>query len=263
MREETFKFQGFLPAVSDDKDKILTRAHMDFGFHITVLNRLSGEVRNTITSECNHIFACLLAHPTEADFVLEGCPKCKMIRNYDVNSGHCTVSHTQDKFNSMCLGPAGSILVLSHFPGYVIVGVHGIMNEYFPCHIRNPSYTKLSILKWEKEQQQFGINKSLKFGNKLLEKCYYVDRLHMLVVMCENKEIEAVKFGSKSIIWTLSRVVDGHEVKPVALTSDKWGNVYVSDGENKRILKLNGLTGNVLNIFLPEGKDLLLMRSLF
>ena len=148
-----------------------------------------------------------------------------------------------------------------------MLGFHGIMNEYYPCHgenkLSNPSHTKLSILKWEKEQQQFEIDMSLAFGGKLIHKCYYVERPNMLVIMCENEEIGTVKFGSESIIWTLPRVVDGHVVKPDDITSDKWGNVYISDGANNRILKINGLTGNVLNILLLDGKDMGLVRSLF
>ena len=85
----------------------------------------------------------------------------------------------------------------------------------------------------------------------------------MLVVKCENEEIEAVNFKRESIIWKLSRFVDGHAVKPDAIASDKWGNVYIGDGVNNRILKINGLTGNVLNILLLKEKNEIGIHSLF
>ena len=75
------------------------------------------------------------------------------------------------------------------------------------------------------------------------------------ILSYENNEIEALKFGSENPIWKLPGVVDGHMIKPDALTSDAEGNVYISDGTNNRILKINGLTGNVLNILLLEERE--------
>ena len=83
----------------------------------------------------------------------------------------------------------------------------------------------------------------------------YVEVFDLIIFIYEYNEIEALKFGSESPIWKLPGVVDGHMIKPDALTSDAKGNIYISDGINNRILKINGLTGNVLNILLLEEKE--------
>ena len=108
-----------------------------------------------------------------------------------------------------------------------MMGVHGIRNMYYPHpldeKLYNPSRTKLSMFKWVGEQQQLTFDHSLKIENKLLQKCYYAEHLDMLVVMCENKEIEALEFRSLETVWQLPGVVDGRTVKPDAITSDKSG----------------------------------------
>ena len=179
-----------------------------------------------------------------------------MIRNYNINTGQCTFARREKKLISLCLLPSGSILVLSRAPGFVIVGVHGITNKCYPYPADNkpcnPPHTNLSMFHWEEEQQQFRFNHSQKNENKFLQKCYHVKHFDMLVVICENKTIEALEFGNHTTIWKLPTVVDGHTVKPDAITSDKLGNVYIGDGQNNRILKINGRTGDVISILLLE-----------
>ena len=92
----------------------------------------------------------------------------------------------------------------------------------------------------------------------------------LVVVMYEDKEINAVKLVSEAAklklsdsIWQLSGVVDDLVIKPTALTSDKKGNIYVGDGVNSRVLKINSLTGEVLSVLLLEEQNLELIRSLF
>ena len=48
------------------------------------------------------------------------------------------------------------------------------------------------------------------------------------------------------VIW------HGRVIKPDALTTDIEGNVYIGDGANNRILKINSLTENVMNILRLE-----------
>ena len=51
--------------------------------------------------------------------------------------------------------------------------------------------------------------------------------------------------------------------KPDALTTDVEGNVYIGDGANDRILKMDGLTGDVLSIILLEENNKEPIRFLF
>ena len=84
------------------------------------------------------------------------------------------------------------------------------------------------------------------------------------MVVTYKGEIEALKLESGGAtlrlsdpIWTLSGVVDGHVIKANAVTSYKKGNFYISDIVNNRILMINGLTGDVLNILEETNKELI------
>ena len=263
------KVPGLLEADLNKHKKVVARITVNDNYFILVFDRLGGrEVSPTIPSACNHASPCIIAHPSDPSFVLEGCLDCRVIRNYNIHTGERCIVHTGWRASRMCHGPAGSILVLSHFPGFVILGVQLIRNAYYLYHgenkLSNPSHTKLSILKFDKEQQQLENDNSLELVKfeKLLHMCYYVDRLDMLLVISEDKEIEAIKFGSESPIWKLSEV-GGHVFEPDALTSDSEGNVYVGDGANNRILKINGLTGDIVSILLLEKENTMPIDSLF
>ena len=131
----------------------------------------------------------------------------------------------------MCQGPTDSILVLS----------------------RKGSKFLLSKLKLEKEQCKLRSDESEHVENELLQMCCTGD---VLMALYGNKEyVQAVKLGDHSLVWKLSGVVEAHAIQPDALTCDKKGNVYVSEGVNNRILKIDGVTGNVVNFLLLETKN--------
>ena len=236
-REDTFQISGLLTTDISEENQLLARVALDGRFHIRMLNRLSGEVCNTIASECDHTPACLIAHPTKAGFVFEGCSECQVIRSYEIQTAECKLVHTGSRPTRMCHGPNSSILVQCRdFPAF------------------ESSHTGLSEFKWEDEQQELRSDKSVYRKGRLIQMCY-TEKFDILVVMCENRKVEAVKLGNNSPVWKLPGVVDGHMIKPDAINSDKKGNVYIGDGLNNRILKISSLTGNVLNIFLLEEEE--------
>ena len=66
-------------------------------------------------------------------------------------------------------------------------------------------------------------------------------------------ETEAATLKLSAPMWKLSGLADGLVILPDAITSDKKGNVYVGDGLNNRVLKINSLTGTVhSNLHLEE-----------
>ena len=160
-----------------------------------------------------------------------------MIRSYEIQTAKCKLVHTGSRPIRMCHGPTSSILVQCRdFPTF------------------ESSRTGLSEFRWEDEQQELRSDKSVYLKGRLIQMCY-TEKFDILVVMCENRKVEAVKLGNNSPIWKLPGVVDGHMIKPGAINSDKKGNVYIGDGLNNRILKISSLTGNVLNIFLLEEEE--------
>ena len=52
-------------------------------------------------------------------------------------------------------------------------------------------------------------------------------------------------------------------IKPDAINSDRKGNVYIGEGANNRILKINSLTGDIVSILLLEEERKDPMHSLF
>ena len=87
---------------------------------------------------------------------------------------------------------------------------------------------------------------------ELLNTFCYVEAFDILVGGKKNGEIGGVKFGSESSKWNLTGVVGDLVIKPDAVTTDAEGNIYVSDGTNNRILKLNALNGDIISTILLE-----------
>ena len=244
---KTFQLPALLTIDVDDRNQIFAHTAIDDSILITVMDRRNGNVNQQMFSKCYDNYVCLIAHPTNACFVLEGCPECKVIRNYCIHSGECQIVHSGSVPIRMCHGPAGSILVLS----FKEPNIHDTM--------------ELSRLNWEFEQheqvlvpvQSFAIKKRLLGMN-------YVGQLDILVCIYENDGVEAVRLDSElSAIWKLSGVVDGLPVKPDSITSDTDGNTYIGDGPRSRIIKIDSFTGDVIAVLQLGEENQMQMRSLF
>ena len=235
----SFEVAGPVEADAKDKDQILVRIVLDNKFYIRVMDRLSGEVSTEFPSKCNHSsITSLIAHPTDAGFVLESCWTCAVIRNYNIHTGHCSIVYKGDTSDRICHGPIGSILVCSH-----------------PIFRRDWG---LSIMQWDKEHQILQTDKSVNLKCILWRMCYS-ELFDTLVFIYHSRKVEAVKLESEADtsklsapIWKISGVVDGLAMNPTALTSDNRGNVFVGDGANNRILKVNSLTGDIVGLLLLE-----------
>ena len=233
--EGTLEITGLETADINDKGQILARTKVDDRFLIRVMNHLSGKVSSEFPSECEHALACLIAHPTDAGFVLESCLKCHTIRNYNIHIVQSSIVYIGDAPDGICHGPIG----------------------YFLAH---RSHSGISIFKWDQKCRKLRCNKSMYLEGRLMQMCCS-ELCNMLVGVYEHKEIKAVRLEREADtlklsvpIWKLFRVIDGWVIEPDALTSDKRGNVYIGDGSNNRIIKINSLTGTVQSIFhLEEG----------
>ena len=247
--EGNLEIPGLKVADVNEEGQVLAVRKVDGRSYIRMINRLNREMSSEFTSECKYAFAHLITHPTDADFLLESCWICQVIRNYNIQTGHCSIVY-KGETHRICHGPTGSVLAFG------------------PKH-RNVN-PEISIIKWDKEHHQLRIDKSVHLKGRLIQMCYSELFDMLVVVMYEDKEINAVKLVTEAAklklsdsIWQLSGVVDDLVIKPTALTSDKKGNIYVGDGVNSRVLKINSLTGEVLSVLLLEEQNLELIRSLF
>ena len=183
----SFHVPGLLTAHVNSDGQILARTAVDNKFRIKVMDRFGREVFSTITSVCDHTSACLTTH---SGSLYEGCSTCEVIRKYNTNTGQCTDVHKEVRPIQMCLGPTGSILVQGFIPVY----------RWWVLPT-NRMETCVSEFKLNKEKRVLRADKILQIG--------YTESFDTLVVIFENKEIEAMKLGSNVPIWKLSGVVDG------------------------------------------------------
>ena len=77
------------------------------------MDRRSGIVHQQILSKCDHTFVCLVKHPNNTDFVLEGCPMCGEIRSYNTHKGQCNIVHSESTPYKMYPGSTGFIWLLA------------------------------------------------------------------------------------------------------------------------------------------------------
>ena len=198
----------------------------------------SRDVLPSIPSNCDHIFACIAAHPGDARFVLEGCQVCRETRNYYIYTRQQRIVHDWFGPIRMCYGPSGCILFQE------------LLSQ------------KVLKLKW-KNEQLLKDDEEYTMDGKIWKWCY-AEPFNILVTISYDKEIKAVKLENDNpTIWKLCGVVSGQLFEPDAITCNMEGNVYVGDGANNTILKINGLTGDVIGVFLMEEEEKIPIRSLF
>ena len=225
---------GLLVTDVNKQNQIVARVRVNDSYFLQVFNRLgSRQVSPTIPSACNHASPCIVAHPGDPGFVLEGCRDCRVIRNYNIRTGERCVMNTGLRPKRMCHGPSGSILVENFL---------------------SPKMTVLTLT-WIKEQELLADETSMM--DKLVRQWCYAESFDVLVTMNCNEEIKAVKLENNNPIWKLSGA------EPDSLTTDAEGNIYVGDGANSKILKINGLTGDVISVFLLEDENTERIHSLF
>ena len=229
----------------NDKNQMLFHTEKDDKNLIRVMDRHRGNIAQEILPQCNHTFVCLSKHPTDPRFVLEGCVDCEVIRNYSIHTGQCETVYTSIRPVRMFLGPAGSILVL-FFKGNDLLAPMDLVR-----------------LNWQNGQEVLRPAHTLEIEKRLVGMSY-VERHDILVYVCENERVEAVRLDKeKSALWGLSGVVGGLPVKPNSITSDTDGNAYVADGRNNRILKIDSFTGVVINVLQLGEESQMQIRSLF
>ena len=139
------------------------------------MNHLNGEVSSEFPSKCDHSFITrLIAYPTDADFVLESCGRCEVIRNYNIQTGQMSIVCKGSTPGGICHGPNGSILT------YTKSGWKYLVQLF----IKRP-FQNLFIMKWDKEHQELHTDKKVCLEHSegwLNQMCYseLCDMLDML-----------------------------------------------------------------------------------
>ena len=280
------KVPGLLAADVNDQDQILLRVKVEDGFFIRVLDRFGREGFPAIPSACNHGSPSIVAHPSDPHSVLESCLLCEVIRNYNIYTGECYIVQARLGPIRMCHGPSDCVLVKDFLSPRMTVSQLKWVKEERQLQVAEvykmngkiqkwcyaESFNVLVIMSFDKEVKAVKLESDSpiwKLSGMLDGQLIDPDPLttdasnganHRILKI--DGHLEAVKMGSNNTIWKLSGVVDGHMIKPDAITNDKEGNIYVSDGANNRILKINGSNGDVLSTLLLEKKNTEPIRDL-
>ena len=100
----------------------------------------------------------------------------------------------------------------------------------------------------------------LEMLNKQFLRLCYVEYCGILIYTVERDqqyEIMAIKVDGGNILWRLCGPVDGCVIQPKSITCDEDGNANVTDRATSRIFKIDILTGEILNLLLLEGEQLI------
>ena len=221
-----------------ENNRLLVRVKGATKYWIRVIHRLTGSTINDIPSACANTTQ-VNKHPRHPDYVLESCSTCEEIRAYNIKTTGKQIVHRGSKIIRLFDGPDGSLIV---------VDMRGA----------------LSRLVWEKgplEEVRLEYIRevpSKRFQKEFVRLCYV--ECHGVLICTvkdreEDYELLAVRLGSRSIAWRLFGPVEGRLFQPGSETCDSDGNAYVSDRMTNRILKIDGLTGEILSILLVEDGD--------
>ncbi len=157
---------------------------------------------------------------------------------------------------------------------------HEVVSVYTPVYIHQCIYTGCelwamctagegSLLIWDNNSQSVI---QLKF-NEQRKELYEVRRVKLtgdyVLCMCYmphtdllilsrggyNGVVQAVKLhgdAGQPPVWQLEGKVLGKKIDPAGVSCDSEGRVYVADGPNRRVLLLNGYTGEVIQQLLQD-----------
>ena len=196
---------------------------------------------------CKHKQVLVNKHPRHADYVLESCSTCQELRAYNINTTEPFIVHNGFNIIRMCEGPAGSLLVLDKS-----IGLCKLKLDWPEDPLKEGQVVCIGHIVSQ------GINK------QLLRFCYAINHDILLCTVKDctedrDYEILAMKLGSEKTSWRLSGKVDGHVIKPECMTCDPDGNTYVSDRASNRIMKIDGLTGEILSTSLLDEEEIMII----
>ncbi len=222
---------------------VAIRVGLGFGWLIDEIKLCDrkGRTRTTYTGLCTrcggyykHISELIpgqyLAELCSATY---GCNEIKVVDmvTHKVQRAYSGSSSSM-KLHAMCSGPVeGSLLVADDKSQAVIQ------------------------LQWDEGQKQLKeVRREQLPGSNVLHMCYMA-HTDLLILSGGGRYMQAVKLqagAGQAPVWQLQGKVLGKEIKPRSVSCDSEGRVYVADGNNSRVLLLDGSTGEVIQQLLQD-----------
>ena len=196
--------------------------------YIRVIERLTGREIREIISNCTHESCRVDVAPWDADYIIEACTECNVVRTYNVNYPFLRHAFRGARTDVMCCAPDGSLFLLDK-----------------TGHLR--TFT------WDRKKERFDARSQIVTClQSALEICYLKKYNFLVSVSCNvSKEgrIEALNLSNNSRVWQFEGFVGGKKVVPVAICCDNEGRIFVGDDTNITILLFDGNTGELLRVF--------------
>ncbi len=110
-------------------------------------------------------------------------------------------------------------------------------------------------LKWNEENKVFDEDRRVHVPGYTVRYMCYMPHADLLILNRRWEVVEAVKLeggAGQPPVWKLQGEVLGKVINPWGVSCDSEGRVFVADGVNRRVLLLNGYTGEVIQQLLQN-----------
>ncbi len=188
----------------------------------------AGQLKRSYVPPCLHNLLRLqqLAIGTK-DYIAISCSDCQIIHLYDYSTFSVVSSYKMESPHAMCLGPKDTLFVVKRVAGSrEVVGL-------------DISTTQFS--------EKFSIKTNMQF---IIYMCYldfeYPDGT-LVLTDWESNTICAININTHNIIWNIKGEIDGKLIYPHEVVATQTGEVIVADGNNARLIVLDGHTGELIN----------------
>ncbi len=166
-------------------------------------------------------------------YLADLCEGCNEIVVIDMNTGRGRQSAIEVGclLGTMCAGPGEGSLLVWDKRGQTVIQ-----------------------LQWDESRKLLQETRRLQVRGEWVDCMCYVTQADLIVLSCGWKVVKAVALqgGGQRRVWQVQGEVLGKRINPWGVSSDSEGRVYIPDGHNRRVLVVNGYTGEVIQELLQD-----------
>ncbi len=165
-------------------------------------------------------------------YLAASCNRCNTVKVVDTRTHEVVSVYSCRELDVMCAAGEGSLLIWDR---------------------KSQSAIQLKFNEQRKvlDEVRWGVHMP---GHTVYYMCY-MPHADLLILSRGCKVVEAVKLhggAGQPPVWQLKGKVLGKEIDSWGVSCDSEGRVYVADGENSRVLLLNGYTSEVIQQLLQD-----------
>ena len=112
---------------------------------------------------------------------------------------------------------------------------------------------KLLQLEWREDREELKLIHRIQTGVKIAWEMCYMEQSNILFIT-SKQDIKAINPETGSVLWEFTLDAEDKSLDPRRVCHDLDGRIYVADGENKRLILLNGETGELMQVLVKDEK---------